>query len=129
VGLKKFVEEGDIKLAGPQERTRNQMSPVMVGIFIAAVATTGGVLLTDAIDFGESITWSASTSTLDDSTKLYVQIGISLLLTIWLGTVILGFVRSVGEKIATGASAAKKAAISLAFWCVVLVLTYNLAKT
>lgn len=37
MGLEKFIEEGDIQIAGPNEKGRSQMSPLLIGIFIAAV--------------------------------------------------------------------------------------------
>ena len=37
MGLQKFLKEGDIQIAGEDGNGQSQMSPVLVGIFVAAV--------------------------------------------------------------------------------------------
>lgn len=106
------------------------MSPVVIGIFIAAVATTGGLLLTDAIDFGEGLlSLKADQSPLDEKTKLLLEVAVGLLVFTWAGSLLLAFFRTVKEKLDASASALQKLSVSLAFWIVVVYATYNLAKS
>jgi len=128
IGLEKFLEEGDIEIAGPEEKGRSQVSPLLLGISIAAVATTGGLLLTDAISLGENLTINIKSAPLDEKTKLLLEIAVGLLFTAWAGSVILAFLKATRQKVVSGAQSIGRFGVSLAFWCVVLVATYNLAR-
>jgi len=128
IGLQKFLEEGDIEIAGPEEKGRTQVSPLLLGISIAAVATTGGLILTDAIDLGENLTINIKSTSLDDNTKLLLEIAIGLLFTAWAGSAVLGFLKATRQKFVSSALSVQRFGVSLAFWCIVLVATYNLAK-
>ena len=86
-------------------------------------------MLTDAIDIGENFSVDVSRAQLDDRTKLLLEAAVALLVTAWAGSAFFAFLKAAKEKLATGAASLQRLAVSVAFWTVVLVATYNLAKT
>lgn len=84
VGLRKYVETGEVPFASEGSRARRQQSSLIVAGVVSAAAVTGGILLTDVTDIGEQIV-SGSTSVtpaalagLDDNTKLLLETAILL---------------------------------------------------
>lgn len=84
--------------------------------------------MTDAIDFGENLTVTVESAQIDDKTKLLLEVAVGLLFVAWGGSAIFAFFKTIREKVDSGTASIQRALVSVLFWCVVLVATYNLAK-
>jgi hypothetical protein len=123
VGLRSYVETGNVPFA-PEGLRKNQQSPLIIAGIVSAAAVTGGVLLTDISDVGERlVTGSTSVSPaalsgLDDNTKLLLETAILLVgvvATVVGGRAVVGsLTRSITE------SATKLATLAI-FWVIVFI--------
>lgn len=84
--------------------------------------------MTDAIDFGENLSFNIKAAQLDEKTKLLLEIAVGLLALAWGGSAALAAFKALREKFMSGTMSLSRVAVTVAFWCVVLVVTYNLAK-
>ncbi|GAB4818960.1 hypothetical protein N2152v2_006006 [Parachlorella kessleri] len=83
LGLKKFVELGDVPIAEPGSRGRGQgQSPLFIAGLLGGAATVGGLLLFDVAETGEQALQvsapSVAVAGLDDNTKLLLQAAVVL---------------------------------------------------
>lgn len=82
LGLKKFVELGDVPIAEPgSSGVRQGQSPLIIAGLLGGAATVGGLILMDAAETGEQVLNSvpaldavkATTGGLDENTKTLLQ--------------------------------------------------------
>lgn len=123
VGLRKYVETGNVPFAPEGSRSRQQ-SPLITAAVISAAAVTGGILLTDVSDVGEQVL-SGSTSVspsalagLDENTKLLLETAVLLV-----GVVasIVGGRTIVGSLTSSIRDGAARLVTLAAFWVVVFI--------
>lgn len=123
VGLRQFVETGEVPF-DEQGKGRRQQSPLIIAGIVSITAVTGGILLTDVSDFGEHVI-SGSTevtpdalSGLDENTKLLLEAGVLMMgvvASVIGGKALLGSLRS---SIKEGAT---RLAVLAAFWMAVFI--------
>lgn len=123
VGLKEFVQTGEVPF-DEEGKGRRQQSPLIIAGIVSITAVTGGILLTDVSDFGEHVI-SGSTevtpealSGLDENTKLLLEAGVLMMgvvASVIGGKALLGSLRS---SIKEGAT---RLAVLAAFWMVVFI--------
>lgn len=83
VGLRKFVETGEVPFA-PDGSRRRQQSPLIVAAVLSASAVTGGLLLNDVSSVGEQFVTGATGASpsalagLDENTKLILETAVLL---------------------------------------------------
>lgn len=87
LGLKAYVQSGDVPIANGAGGGRQPQSPLLIAGVVALAATAGGLLLTDAGDLGERVVSGAGVpdggtlralSGLDDNTKLLLEAALVL---------------------------------------------------
>lgn len=83
VGLRKYVETGEVPYA-PEGSRRRQSSPLIVAGILSASAVTGGILLNDLGEVGEQVVGGAGVrpavlAGLDENTKLLLETAVLLL--------------------------------------------------
>jgi hypothetical protein len=123
VGLREFVETGEV----PFDESgigRRQQSPLIIAGIVSVAAVTGGILVTDVSDFGEQVI-SGSTkvspavlSGLDENTKLLLEAGVLMM-----GVVasVIGGKALIGSLRSSLKEGAARFAVLAAFWMVVFV--------
>lgn len=85
LGLRKFVEVGDVPIDLTPGGRRQGQSPLVIALGLSIIATVGGLLLNDVSDLGEEaftgstgVNPAAALSGLDDNTKLLLEAGVLL---------------------------------------------------
>lgn len=120
VGLRQFVETGEVPFA-PEGSGRKQQSPLIVAGIVSAAAVIGGIILSDASDFSEvffsKIVSSDAANGLDDNTKNFLKLALLLAGT---GGVYLGGRAVIGKVTRNMAEGAQKLLTLTAFWLCVL---------
>lgn len=123
VGLKEFVQTGEVPF-DEEGKARRQQSPLIVAGIVSITAVTGGILLTDVSDFGERVI-SGSTevspdalSGLDENTKLLLEAGVLMM-----GVVasVIGGKALVGSLRSSIKEGATRLAVLAAFWMAVFI--------
>lgn len=123
VGLRQYIEVGEVPFA-PDGVRRRQQSPLIIAGIVSIAAVTGGILLTDISDVGERlVTGTTSVSPaalagLDENTKLLLETAVLLVGVV--ATVVGGraLVGSLTSSIREGAARLTTLA---AFWVVVFI--------
>jgi hypothetical protein len=83
VGLRSYVESGEVPFLPPGER-RKQQSPLALAGLIGGAAVVGGILVTDVSDLGEHVLSGATSvspaalAPLDENTKFLLEAAILL---------------------------------------------------
>ena len=121
IGLQKYVETGEVPFA-PEGSRRRQQSPLIIAGIVSAAAVTGGVLLTDVSDFGESLFRAILTSdsqggvALSEDTKTLLQIALIVSGVAFLLVGTRALVKNVQQNVSEGAEKLVKFSL---FWLVV----------
>lgn len=80
VGLKQFVETGEVKIRGPNDPGRQQFSPVSLGFLLVFAGGFGGLALNGVTDAGEELVkGNLMTAPIDDNTKTLIIAALALL--------------------------------------------------
>lgn len=124
VGLRQYVETGEIPFVTEGGSRRRQQSPLIVAGIVSLAAVTGGILLTDVTDVGERIITGttsltpAALSNVDDNTKLLLETAVLLIGVV--ATVVGG--RALIGNITTGLrEGATKLGVLAVFWIAVFI--------
>lgn len=80
VGLKQFVETGEVKIRGPNDPPRQQFSPVSLGFLLVFAGGFGGLALNGVTDAGEELVkGNLMAAPIDDNTKTLIIAALALL--------------------------------------------------
>ena len=124
VGLRQYVETGEVPFVKEGGSRRRQQSPLIVAGIVSLAAVTGGILLTDVSDIGEKLITGttslnpAALSNVDDNTKLLLETAVLLIGVV--ATVVGG--RALIGNITTGLrEGATKLGVLAIFWVAVFI--------
>ena len=123
VGLRKYVETGEVPFA-PEGSRRKQQSPLIIAGVLSAAAVTGGIVLNDVGSIGEEFV-SGSTGIepsalagLDENTKLMLETAVLL---VGIVATVVGGRAIVGNLTSSIKDSAAKLATLAVFWVAVFI--------